>query len=73
MNLETQFKLRSNSNYQKYIRENSHWYKTLNREPEKFNDMVNEAKEYYKLRPTDRIGDFVDKLDVINNILSIFK
>ena len=34
MNLETQFKLKNNSLLQKYIRENSYWYKILNRNPE---------------------------------------
>lgn len=73
MNLETQFKLKSNSNYKRYIRENSNWYKILNREPERFNDMINEVKENYRLRPTDKIGDFADKLSMVSNILSIFK
>ena len=33
MNLETQFKIKNNPMLQKYIRENSYWYKILNRNP----------------------------------------
>ena len=36
MNLDTQFKLKNNPLYIKYLRENSHWYKVLNREPNSF-------------------------------------
>ena len=36
MNLDIQFKIKNNPNYQRYIRENSYWYKILNRTPEAF-------------------------------------
>ncbi|MDD2469870.1 MAG: YlbE-like family protein [Bacilli bacterium] len=73
MNLDIQFKIRNDSNCTRYIRENSHWYKILNRYPEQFNDFMNEMKERYRLRPTDKITDFVDKLEVINNLFSALK
>ena len=73
MNLDTQFKIKSNINYQKYIRENSYWYKILNRDPNRFNDFVNEMKEQYKLRPTDKIGDISEKLELVRTFLGILK
>lgn len=36
MTLDIQYNIRNNPNYLKYIRENSHWYKILNRNPEMF-------------------------------------
>ena len=36
MTLELQFKIKNNPYYLKYLRENSIWYKKLNREPETF-------------------------------------
>jgi lipocalin len=73
MNLDTQFKIKSNTNYQRYIRENSYWYKILNRSPERFNDFINEVKERYRLRTTDKIIDMSDKLELIKSFLGVFK
>jgi lipocalin len=73
MNLDLQFKIKSNANYERYIRENSNWYKILNRYPERFNDFVNEMKEQYRLRPTDKIGDVADKLELVRTFLSVLK
>lgn len=73
MNLDIQFKIRNDPNCMRYIRENSHWYKTLNRYPEQFNAFMTEMKERYRLRPTDKVVDIVDKLQVINNLFNALK
>lgn len=73
MNLDVQFKIKSDANYLRYLRENSHWYKILNRYPERFNDFVSEMRENYRLRPTDKIGDIAGKLDLISTFLDVFK
>jgi hypothetical protein len=73
MNLDTQFRIKSNTNYQRYIRENSYWYKILNRNPERFNDFENEMKEKYRLRTSDKIIDISDRLEFVKSVLSIFK
>jgi len=73
MNLDVQFKIKSDPNYSRYLRENSHWYKILNRNPERFNDFVNDMKERYKLRPTDRISDVTDKLELFKTFLNVLK
>lgn len=73
MNLETQFRIKSDSNYSRYLRENSRWYKILNRNPERFNEFVNEMKERYRLRPSDKISDVADKLDMVRAFLSVLQ
>jgi|LSQX01.1.fsa_nt_gb 6-phosphogluconate dehydrogenase len=73
MNLDIQFKIKSDSNYGRYLRENSHWYKILNRSPERFDEFVNEMKENYRLRPTDKINSFTEKLNFISSLLSSLK
>ena len=55
MTLEVQFKLKSNPLFIKYLHENSYWYKILNRDPEMFNEFIEEVKKNYKLRATDKI------------------
>lgn len=73
MHLETQFRIKSDSNYSRYLRENSRWYKILNRSPERFNEFVNEMKERYKLRTSDKIGDLSNKLDLVRSVLSVLQ
>ena len=55
MNYIVNEKLNENPLYVRYLRENSHWYKLLNRNPEKINDMINEMKVRYQMRPSDKI------------------
>ncbi len=73
MTLDTQFKLKSNPIYIKYIRENSYWYKILNREPNRFNEFVEEVKTNYKLRPTDRINKALSTFEMLSAIFSSLK
>lgn len=68
MTYETLLKLRSNPDYIRFIRENSEWYKILNRDPDMFDSMVNAMKEKYQKRP----GDKLDKISTGLDLLSLF-
>ena len=70
MTLDTQFKLKSNPLYIKYLHENSYWYKILNREPNKFNEFVEEVKTNYKLRPSDKINKMLSTFEMVSAIVS---
>ena len=73
MTLDTQFKLKSNPLYIKYIHENSYWYKILNREPNRFNEFVEEVKINYKLRPSDKINKALSTFEMLSAILGSLK
>lgn len=73
MNLDTQFKLKNNPLYIKYLRENSHWYKALNREPNSFKLFEEELKVNYKLRPSDRLSQALDYIEMFETIMSTLK
>jgi len=73
MTLDLQFKLKNNPNYIKYLREHSYWYKYLNREPLSFKAFENEVREYYKLRPTDKIERILNGIEMIEAIVSTLK
>lgn len=73
MILDVQFKIKNNPKYLQYIRENSIWYKTLNRHPEFFSLFENKVKEYYKLRPSDRISKALTTIEMLQNIFSTLK
>jgi hypothetical protein len=73
MTLELQFKLKSNPLFIKYLHENSYWYKILNREPNMFNEFVNEVKKNYKLRTSDRINEALSTFEMISSIFTALK
>jgi hypothetical protein len=70
MTLDTQFKIKSNPLYVRYLHENSHWYKILNRDPEMFDNFIEEVKTNYKLRPSDRINNVLSTFEMISTIIS---
>lgn len=73
--METRIKILLDSNplYKNYIRSNSYWYKILNRDPNMFNSFIEEVKEKYKLRPTDKINNMVDKIDMISKFINVLR
>lgn len=71
MNIPTQIKIRNNPNLYYYLRENSWWYKELNRHPEIIKDVEQEMKSYYKLNITDRIDRFGQRLEMIRTFMDI--
>ena len=73
MRLDIQFKLKSNPNYIKYLRENSYWYKILTRDPNMFKEFVNEVKINYKLRPIDKIEDAISTIEMLGMIMNSMK
>lgn len=73
MILDLQFKIKNNINYQKYIRENSYWYKILNRNPYMFKKFEDEVKDRYQLRATDRISKTLQAIELIENVVSTLK
>ncbi|MBP3461297.1 MAG: hypothetical protein J6K21_02690 [Bacilli bacterium] len=73
MTLDIQFKIKNNPNYQRYIRENSYWYKILNRNPYMFKNFEEEVKEKYHLRATDRISRTLDAIEMIQTVVSQLK
>ena len=73
MSLELQFKIKNNPNYSKYLKENSYWYKYLNRSDSYFKQFEDEVKIAYKLRPTDKISKALDAFDMMQNLFSSLK
>lgn len=73
MNLENQFKIKNDPMLQKFIRENSYWYKNLNRNPDLIENMTSEMKEKYKLTTSDKINDISNKIDLIKSFMDVIK
>ena len=73
MNLETIFKIKNNPMLQKYIRENSYWYKILNRNPEAIKKMTDDMKKAYKLTFEDKIDDINNKMNLVKAFMDALK
>ncbi len=73
MNIETQLKIRNNPNLYHFLRENSWWYKELNRNPESINEMQIEMKNYYKMNLSDQIDRFGKRIEMIRTFMDIMK
>lgn len=59
-------------NLLRYLRENSGWYKRLNRN-ENLENMVNEMKEKYGLRFRDKVDKIGTGIDLINAFMNVTK
>lgn len=73
MELEIQQKLREDKKMYAYLKENSEWMKLLNRNKNHYQNFINEMKEKYKLRVTDKVSDAIDNIDLISTVLSTLK
>lgn len=73
MQVETRLKIKSNPNLYRYLRENSYWYKYLNRSPLSLKEMEEEMKEQYRLRPTDRLENVSNTIKMIESFLEIMR
>ncbi len=73
MNLECIVRIKNDAMIQKYIRENSYWYKILNRNPSMLNELIEEMKKEYKLTTADKINEISDKLDLIKAFMNALK
>lgn len=73
MTVETQIKIKNNPYLYRYLRDNSSWYKTLNRNPNAIKDMETEMKQAYKLNLSDKIDDISKKIEMIRTFMDILK
>ena len=73
MDINTQQKIFKDDMLHRYLRENSHWYKILNRHPELINNMVQEMKDKYKLNPEDKIERLGERLSMLESILKVLE
>lgn len=73
MTYNLQNKINSDINLKRFLRENSYWYKILNRNENAFNDFVNEMKVKYKLTTTDKINRTIDGIGMLQSFLEVLK
>ena len=73
MHVETRLKIKSNPNLYRYLRENSYWYKYLNRSPLFIKQLEEEMKEKYRLRSVDKIENISNTMKMIESFLEVMR
>lgn len=73
MSYEIQNRINSDINLKRFLRENSYWYKSLNRNSNIFPQFVSEMKVKYKLTTNDKINRTIDNISMIQSFLDVLK
>ena len=73
MSYDVWYRIDNDINLKKFLRENSYWYKQLNRDSNNFNSFVADMKVKYKLTTEDRINKMVDNMGMIQTLLDVLK
>ena len=66
-------RINSDINLKKFLRENSNWYKELNRSRHSFSYFVNDMKVKYKLTTEDKINKTIDNISMFQGFLDVLK
>ena len=73
MNLMVLMKINQEPIQKKFLRENSYWYKYLNRNSNYYKEFINEMKTTYKMTTNDKINKAIDNINMISTFLDVLK
>ena len=73
MDIKTQMIIRSNPNLYRFLREESYWYKYLNRSPNYLKDMEQAMKSKYKLTVQDKLEKLNQSMGLIHSLMDVLK
>lgn len=73
MTIDAQLIIKNNPYIYNYLRENSYWYKEINRNPLVLKEMEEEIKKYYRLNFSDKLNDLSKKINMLNMFMNILK
>ena len=66
-------RIHNDINLKNFLRENSIWYKRLNRNPDSFSYFVRDMKIAYHLTVQDRINKTIDNISMLESFLDVLK
>lgn len=73
MTVELQLKINSDPRLKTFIREYPNWYKLLNRNPNLYNDFVNDMKQKYKLTTSDKLNKTLNSISMLQAFLEVLR
>lgn len=73
MDIKTQIIVRSNPNIYRFLREESYWYKYLNRDPNSIKDLEKAMKDKYKLTTEGKLEKLNQSMNLIHSFMDVLK
>lgn len=73
MLMSGQIELKKDKKMWDLLKSNSYWLKDLNRDVTSIKRYKEDMKVKYRLRPTDKLSDAIDNIDIISNVISALK
>ncbi|MDD2504912.1 MAG: hypothetical protein PHF21_01415 [Bacilli bacterium] len=71
MDYELQFKIYKDKKLANYLKENSEWYKHLNRSNNNYKYFLKGYKKYNREMSSNKFNTAIDTIDTVNSILKI--
>ncbi|MGN1358100.1 MAG: YlbE-like family protein [Bacilli bacterium] len=73
MQLDLQYRIKQDEKQIMFLRENSYWYKYLNRNNRYYKEFIDDMKDKYKLKPTDKINKMMENINMVRTFLDVLK
>lgn len=73
MKLSILMRINQDNRQKMFLRENSYWYKYLNRDSAYYKQFLDDMKDKYKLKPTDKLNKIMDNIEMIRTFLDVLK
>lgn len=73
MQLHLQIAFKENEKMYNYLKDNSYYFKELNRGTIDFKRFESDMKAKYKERTTDKLNTVIDNMDLISSVLNVLK
>jgi Holliday junction resolvase RusA-like endonuclease len=73
MEIILQQKLNEDVKMESLLKQNSYWFKYLNRDSDNYLNFVKDMKNKYHLNITDKISSAINNIDLISSVLETLK
>ena len=73
MQIGIKIEIEQNPNLKRYLKENSYWYRYLNRDNDYLKLMYQEMKKQYKLTTSDRLEKINNNIKIVSEMFKILK
>ncbi len=73
MRLDVMLRINQDIRQKTFLRENSYWYKYLNRDSNYYKEFLDDMKDKYKLKPTDKLNKIMDNIEMVRTFLDVLK
>ena len=64
---------KNDDKFKNFLRENSYYYKYLNRSSSYLQDVIEDMKDKYGMRPSDKINKMINNIGLINSFLEALR